>query len=78
MSICICKEYNQYHFGIDHLMMSCVELSLVLLEEGACYDHCILGKTLLAFDLLCFVLQGQICLLLQVALDFLLLYSSPL
>ena len=29
-----------------------------------------LGKTLLAFDLLCFVLQGQICLLLQVSRDF--------
>ena len=37
-----------------------------------------LDKTLLAFDLLCFVLQGQICLLLQVALDFLFLHSSPL
>ena len=32
----------------------------------------------LAFDLLRFVLQGQICLLLQVSLDFLLLHSSPL
>ena len=28
-----------------------------------------LGKTLLAFDLLHFALQGQICLLLQVSLD---------
>ena len=37
-----------------------------------------LGKTLLAFALLHFVLQGQICLLLQVFLDFLLLHSSPL
>ena len=37
-----------------------------------------LGKTLLAFDLLCFVLQGQICLLLHVSLDFLFLHSSPL
>ena len=36
-----------------------------------------LGKTLLAFDLLRFVLQGQICLLLQVSFDFLLLHSSP-
>ena len=36
-----------------------------------------LGKTLLAFDLLRFVLQSQIFLLLQVSLDFLLLYSSP-
>ena len=38
----------------------------------------ILGKTLLAFALLHSVLQGQICLLLQVFLDFLLLHSSPL
>ena len=37
-----------------------------------------LGKTLLAFDLLHFVLQGQICLVLQVSLDFLLLHSRPL
>ena len=37
-----------------------------------------LGKTLLAFALLHFVFQGQICLLLQVFLDFLLLHSSPL
>ena len=37
-----------------------------------------LGKTLLAFDLLHFVLQDQTCLLFQVSLDFLLLYSSPL
>ena len=38
---------------------------------------CSLGKTLLAFALLHFVLQGQTCLLLQVSLDFLLLHSSP-
>ena len=37
-----------------------------------------LGKTLLAFALLYFVLEGQISLLLQVSLDFLLLHSSPL
>ena len=37
-----------------------------------------LDKTLLAFALLHFVLQGQICLLLQVSLNFLLLHSSPL
>ena len=36
-----------------------------------------LGKTLLAFALIHSVLQGQICLLLQVFLDFLLLHSSP-
>ena len=37
-----------------------------------------LGKTLLAFALLHFVLQSQICLLLQVSLGFLLLHSSLL
>ena len=36
------------------------------------------GKTLLAFALLHSVLQGQICLLLQVSLGLLLLHSSPL
>ena len=39
--------------------------------------HC-LGKSLLAFALLYFELQGQICLLLQISLEFLLLHSSPL
>ena len=37
-----------------------------------------LGKTLLDFALLHFVLQGQFCLLFQVPLNFLLLHSSPL
>ena len=37
-----------------------------------------LGKTLLAFAFLHSVLQGQIYLLLQVSLDFLLLHPSPL
>ena len=37
-----------------------------------------LGKTLLAFALLHSLLKGQVCLLLQVSLDFLLLHSSPL
>ena len=58
---------------------SCVESSLVLLEEGVCYDQCIiLAKLSLAFALLHSAFQGQICLLLQVFLDFLLLHSSPL
>ena len=39
---------------------------------------CSLDITLLAFALLHPVLHGQICLLLQVSLDFLLLHSSPL
>ena len=36
-----------------------------------------LGKTLLAFALLHSIVQGQICLLLQVSLDFLLLHPVP-
>ena len=36
-----------------------------------------LGKSLLVFALLHFVLQGQTCLLFQVSLDFLLLHSRP-
>ena len=36
-----------------------------------------LGKTLLAFDLLHFVLQGQIYLLLQVSLDVLACIPTP-
>ena len=36
-----------------------------------------LGKTLLAFDLLRFILQGQICLLLQVSIAFLLCIPVP-
>ena len=47
-------------------------------EEGVCYDQCFsLGKTLLAFALLNFVLQGQTCLLLQVSLDYLFCILIP-
>ena len=56
----------------------CIESSLVLLGDGVFYDQCILLGKLLAFALLHSVLQGQICLLLQVFLDFLLVQSSPL
>ena len=43
----VCKEYNQSDFGVDHLVMSmCVESSLVLLEEGVCYDRCVLLEKL--------------------------------
>ena len=47
---------------------------------GGCllWPVCSLEKTLSAFALLHSVLQGQTCLLLQVALDFLLLHASPL
>ena len=49
---------------------------LVLLEEGVCYDQYVLLAKLLVFALLHSVLQGPICLLLQVFLDFLFLESS--
>ena len=56
----------------------CVQLALVLLEDGVCCDQCILLAKLLAFAMFHFVLQGQVCLLLQVSLDLVLLHSSPL
>ena len=55
-----------------------VESSLVLLEEGICYDQCILLEKLLAFALFHFVLQHHTCLLFQISLEFLLLPSNPL
>ena len=74
-----CKEYNQSDFGIDHLVMSmCRVFSCVVGRGNLLWPVRSLGKTLLAFALLHSVLQGQICLLLQVFLDFLLLHSSPL
>ena len=48
----------------------------MFLEEGVCYDQCIFLAKLLVFALLHSIFQGQICLLLQVFLDFLLLHSS--
>ena len=39
LSIFDYKEYNQSDLGIDHLVMSMFEWSLVLLEEGICYDQ---------------------------------------
>ena len=42
------------------------------------WPACSLDKTLLAFALLHFSLQGQTCLFFQVSLDFLLLHSSLL
>ena len=57
----------------------CVESSLVFLEDGLLWPVHSLGKTLLAFALVHFVLQGKTCLLLQVSLlEFLLLHSNPL
>ena len=56
----------------------CVESSFVLLGEGVCYDQCILLAKLLAFALLHFVLQGQICLLLQVSWLPTFAFQSPI
>ena len=56
----------------------CIVFSCVVGRGCLLWPVCSLGKTLLAFALLHSILQGQICLLLQVFLDFLLLHSSPL
>ena len=56
----------------------CVEPPLVLLEESVCYTSAFSWQNSIIFALLHFVLQGQISLLLQICLDFLLLHSSPL
>ena len=64
---------------MDHLVISmCRVFSCVVGRGCLLWPVCSLGKTLLTFALLHFVLQGQICLLFQVSLDFLLLHSSPL
>ena len=78
-SIFDCKEYNQSDFGVDHLVMSmCRVFSCVVGRGYLLWPVHFLGKTLLVFALLHSTFQGQICLLLQVFLDFLLLRSSPL
>ena len=59
--------------------MSMCRVSSCVVGRGCLLQPvCSLGKAMLAFTMLHFVLQGQIYLLLQVALDFLLLHSSPL
>ena len=57
-------------------MFMCRGFSCVVGRECLLWQVRSLGKTLLTFALLPSVLQGQICLLLQVFLDFLLLHSS--
>ena len=61
------------HLGLFRWVTSCVVGRGCLL-----WPVCSVGKTLLAFALLYSVLQGQICLLLQVSLNFLLLHPNPL
>ena len=70
------KEYNQILL-LTIWWCPCVE-SCVVGRECLLWPVHSLGKTLLAFALLHSVLQGQICLLLQVSLNFPLLHSSPL
>ena len=48
-----------------------------MLEKGVWYNQCVVLAKLLAFALLHFVLQGQICLLSQVSLDFLFCIPLP-
>ena len=73
------QRNNQTDFSIDHLVMSmCRVVSCVVRRGCLLWPVHSLGKTLLALALLHSVLQDQICLLLQVFLDFLLLHSSPL
>ena len=57
-------------------MFMCTVFSCVVGRGCLLWPVCSLGKTLLAFALLHSVLQGQICLLLQVFIDFLLVHSS--
>ena len=59
-------------------MSMCRVLSCVVRRRCLLWPVHFLGKTLLVFALLYSILQGQICLLLQVFFDFLLLHSSPL
>ena len=73
------KVYNQFDFGVDHLVMSmCRVVSCVFGRGCLLWPAPSLGKTPLVFVLLRFVLQGQTYLSLQVSLDFLLLHSSTL
>ena len=73
------KQYNQSDFSVDHLVMSmCKIFSCVIGKECLLWSVRSLGKTLLAFALFHFVLQGQIGLLLQVFLYLPLLHPSPL
>ena len=78
-SIFGCKEYNQSDFSIDHLVISRYRVVSCLVGSGhLLWPVSSLGKILLTFALLHSVLQGQTWLLLQVSLDFLLLYSNNL
>ena len=59
-------------------MYMCRIISYVVRRKCLLWPVCSLCKTLLAFALLHFVLQGQAFLLLHLSLDVLFLHSSPL
>ena len=56
------QKYNQFDFGIDHLVMSMCRVVCCVVASGCLlWLVCSLGKTILAFTLLHCVLQGQTC-----------------
>ena len=74
-----CKDYIQSDFNIHHLVMfMCSLFSCVVGQWCLLWSVYPLGKILLDFALLHFVLHDQICLLFQVFLDFLLFHSTLL
>ena len=61
-----CKEYNQFDFSIDHLVMSICRVTFHVVERRyLLWSVCSLDRTLLAFAWLQFVFQGQHYLLFQ-------------
>ena len=74
-------DFKEYITSVFPGMNGKIELGYICV---CCWKRCslwpvhFLDKTLLLFALLHSVFQGQICLLLQVFLDFLLLHSRPL
>ena len=77
--IFICKAHNKSDLGTHHLVMSVYRIVSWVVGKGCLlWPACSLDKTLLAFALLRFSLQGQTGLFFQVSLDFLLLHYSLL
>ena len=66
LSINVSSDHQRYaYFRVDHLVTSMCRVVYCVVEKGCLlWPVCSLGKTLLAFALLYFVLQGQTCLLL--------------
>ena len=73
-----CKGHNQSDFGVDHMVMPmCRVISWVVGKGSFLWPACTLKETLLSCALLHSVLQSQMCLLLQLSLDFWLFHSIP-